>query len=214
MERPIKSKTMKMPYSVHIRYLCFGGKMKYLNSMWQMIIKSNEEEDTIRKESQEDHFNRTEKYMKEIEESISEYWKYFETIKDKMPPKMYKFFKNYSLHDGFVTSINMQDNNSFWQFSKINDIRKLNRPTIEIQVIQRWDKKRLFVLRYNDVIDVRIDFPHKNPYNFFSKYGFGDWVFDELTEIENGYFRHEIVLRSAYSISIDFKKFNSKIIEI
>ncbi|MCL2633804.1 MAG: DUF4085 domain-containing protein [Oscillospiraceae bacterium] len=117
-----------------------------------------------------------------------EYYKYFDTIKDKLPKN---FINLYNKNDGFHDSI----------IKKIS-IENMRLKSCEVKFTLRINEVD-YILAYKNVIGFEVDIPPEEN-------GLFGWGYDELELLDNGYFEHRILCDINSEFKITFKKLSIK----
>lgn len=156
-----------------------------------------------------DYQNAHEEWMK----NLNEYAKQLESLENKLSKKNFNFFTNESLHDGKIISINIIDALAE-RIKQRKPYKNIHNPlTIEIQVIN-YEENKVYFLKYASIRKMKFDFPSESPLFWNVGSGLEDWGYDELTMIDEEYFKHEILLSSGSGMLIEFKKFTYKVKKI
>lgn len=143
-----------------------------------------------------------------FENTIDEYHEQFEKLKSRLTLKTYNFFKKNSLHDTKIISIKLVDNYNM-QIAEVSNPKSIKQPISMILEVINGFSDYIFILKYTNII--RFSFNHsleKSPYKHLHN-GFGDIGYDELTEKDNQYFKHEFLFSTGNILEIEFKKINA-----
>lgn len=138
--------------------------------------------------------------------SVVEYIAQLEGLKSKLSARNYNFFRNDSLHDGYVTDFIITNQNAAKMKTegRYRDIKILLRPIIiKLEVLSR---EYVYSLIFSKVSRFSIDSPVEDLLPGSS--GFGDWGYAELTEVEDKVLRYEVLFSSGTTILIEFIGFS------
>jgi len=123
-----------------------------------------------------------------------------------MNQKNYEFFRFFSLHDGYVVNISIQNKNAQEMKEKglYRGTRYQKRP-IKV-IIEVLFGESIYYLNFSKVTRFKIDSPRDDMLPGSS--GLGDWGYDELTEIDIKTFRYEVLFSSGAIVLIEFSGFS------
>ncbi len=136
---------------------------------------------------------------------VDEYAMQLERLQPKLSARNYRFFRHDSLHDGYVTSVIVTDENAARtkEAGRYIDVRRQARPvTVTLEVLSR---KYAYTLKFAKVSKISLESPHADALPGSSE--FGDWGYAELTEIAEGTLRYEILFVSGTVLLIEFASF-------
>lgn len=139
------------------------------------------------------------------------YREQLEALRPRLSKKAWTFFYGATkhgvvLHDATLVSLVIGD---AVDLSKEFNTRIKNKlhTTVTIQVLT-YDQKRLYKLRYTGVFAVHFDFPSDQPFYDWKADRISDWLYDELTGVDENSLRHEILFASGSTLRIDFRHFS------
>lgn len=136
---------------------------------------------------------------------VDEYVMQLERLQPKLSARNYRFFRYDSLHDGYVTSVIITDENAVRtkKAGRYIDVRRQARPvTVVLEVLSR---EYAYTLKFAKVSKFSLNSPHADALPGSSE--FGDWGYAELTGIAEGTFRYEILFASGTILLIEFASF-------
>lgn len=130
-------------------------------------------------------------------------------LRPRLPDDVWTFFDTVSLHDGTLLALRVGDDIDK-RFPTYRSILVNKRQlSAELEVLNH-DETRLFALRYERLHRVAFDFPTAAPWYFRSadrgSNPIDDWMFDELTGVDEKALRHEVVFSSGAALLLDFEK--------
>lgn len=145
--------------------------------------------------------------MEEWNRNLEKYRQQLSGIVPMLGVQAQRFFRVVSLHDGTLTRMEVGDQidnvESTWQSRNVNS-RKI---AVRLQVLTA-DGDRIFKLEYKKVTRVGLSFPGEALFPAGKWPNFGDWGYDELSEVRSGAFRHEVLFSSGATIVIEFERFS------
>jgi len=146
---------------------------------------------------------------KQWDENVENYREALTAILPKMNPHARRFFRDMSLHDGTLTLTELgdriDDTDGNWQRGDV----KHRKTDVRLRVLSA-EGDFIFTLQYKKVTRVEVRFPGEVLFPAGRWPNFGDWGYDELAEVEEGIFRHEVLFSSGATILIEFARFSFK----
>lgn len=145
--------------------------------------------------------------MEDWDLSLERYRQQLNAILPKLSARTRWFFRTVSLHDGTLTRMEVGDQidnvESTWEGGNVNS-RKTG---VRLNVLSA-EGDQTFKLEYKHVSRVDLRFPGETLFPAGRRPNFGDWGYDELSEVGDGIFRHEVLFSSGATILIEFEKFS------
>lgn len=142
------------------------------------------------------------------EDSIAEYVDQLESLQPKLSARNYSFFRYHSLHDGCVVEMRVIDRNAAKMRAEgryhINPMLR-SPAVVEIEVLAG---EFVYMLTFSKVSRLIIKSPTEDTMPGWG--GFGDWGYDELTEVGDRIFRYEVLFISGTTLLIEFAGFRYK----
>ncbi len=140
------------------------------------------------------------------DKKLKEYAKHLEKLKPKLSKRNFEFFQK-GLHDAQLISFTVGDglHLDLENNEKIN-VNSFDRTLVEMKLISKWFDA-IYDLKYKKVSKAVFDFPSEKPLFWGIGGDIGDWGHDELTQIDEKIFRHEILFSSGTMILVEFEKF-------
>jgi hypothetical protein len=145
--------------------------------------------------------------------NLAAYRRHLEKLKPRLSKQIYRFVTKESLHDGRLISFNVSDNLDFDIDEEKRFDRNSRKTGVSMKVLN-YEQDALFLMRYTKVKRVLFDYPTDNPLFEQEKDFIGDWGYDEFSEVDGDYLRHEVLFSSGTTILIKFKHFTYKRIRI
>jgi len=141
------------------------------------------------------------------EEARQEYARQLEQLQPRLSEKAYRFFSGESLHDGRLLNFRVGDSlNHNIHGSEKFDINA-HQVSVEMSVLGA-NLDVFYILRYAQAKRVLFDYPSDQPLFQHEGGHIGDWGYDELTAVDDSFFRHEVLFASGTTILIEFKDFS------
>lgn len=110
------------------------------------------------------------------------------------------------MHDGRIVSFNVGEGIDLdYEKEETFSLEEFSETKVQIEVLEAYFEE-IYLLKYEQVQKVVFDFPTNNP--LFWGNTIGDWGYDELSAMENDYYRHEVLFSSGAIILIEFQKFS------
>jgi hypothetical protein len=145
--------------------------------------------------------------FEESERSLKLYAEDLEKLRSQLGENNFNFFKE-GLHDGRIISFNVGEGIDLdYEREGAFTIAEFSETKVKIEVLEAYFEE-IYSLKYEQIQKVVFDFPSDKP---LWGYSIGDWGYDEISAIENGYFRHEILFSSGAIILIEFQNFSFQI---
>ncbi len=140
----------------------------------------------------------------ETKRRFKEYEQQLEKLRARLGEENFNFFKN-GLHDGRVITFSVGEGIDLdYEKEETFSLDEFSETKVQIEVLEAYFEE-IYSLKYEQVQRVIFDFPTETP--LFGGYSLNDWGYDEVSAIENDYFRHEILFSSGTTILIEFQKF-------
>jgi len=131
------------------------------------------------------------------------YSKQLESLRDRVDQAAFSFFQEADIHDGHLVSIQIFDGK---QVTWNNELPSFNfNPVSVTLIIQNHHRTLQWSLRYTGVRRTLVDFPSGQPTFYSEGEGFNDIGYDELTEANHEFLRHEILFSSGACILLEFQ---------
>jgi hypothetical protein len=139
---------------------------------------------------------------------LEKYSQELKAILARHPADFRSFFEAADVHDGELLSCNILDG------GRIPSANEKPRPwnnetpfpvAVELEVLEATGKVS-WKLRYSLCRRAAIDFPTDSPLFHTEGHGFGDWGYHELSDLGNGFLRHEVLFASGSTILVEFKE--------
>ena len=132
-----------------------------------------------------------------------EYRQELEETSVKTHPQAYEFFKTGERHDGRLISFTVGDaiNHDVHGPTKF-DINSRD-TTVEIKLLSPY-LNTLYTLSYSGVRKAVFDYPSDDPLFHYEGGRIDDWGYDEVTAVDEGFLRHEVLFSSGTTILIEF----------
>jgi hypothetical protein len=146
---------------------------------------------------------------KKWENSIVEYEKQFEGLKNRIGLANFDFFKKYSLHDSKLISLELLDMNNNNGLSKV----LLKQPTCVTIKISSGYNEGIFIIEYQNVITLNINYSVNNQLFKNICDGLGNIGYDEITKLENNFIKQEFLFSTGSSIEIVFGKIKAYVLK-
>lgn len=144
--------------------------------------------------------------MEEWDRNLERYRQQLNAILPKLGTRARQFFRSVSLHDGTLTRMEVGDQidnvGSTWKGGNVN-----SRKTGVRLIVLSAKGDQTFKLEYEDVSRVDLRFPGEKLFPAGRWPNFGDWGYDEISEVRDGVFRHEVLFSSGGTILTEFEKF-------
>jgi len=142
---------------------------------------------------------------KKWENVIDEYNTQFENIKTRLSVSTYEYFKQYSFHDSKLISLNVLDINNFDKSAK-EDIKQPLGASLKISSGYSED---IYIIEYKNVIKLNIIYSNKNQlFDYFCD-SLGVIGYDELTDKDGSYLKHEFLFSTGSTIELVCKEINA-----
>jgi len=142
----------------------------------------------------------------EWDRNLERYRQQLNAILPKLGTRARQFFRSVSLHDGTLTRMEVGDQidnvESTWEGGNVN-----SRKTGVRLIVLSAEGDQTFKLEYKDISRVELSFPGEKLFPAGRWPNFGDWGYDEVSEVCDGVFRHEVLFSSGATILIEFEKF-------
>jgi hypothetical protein len=145
---------------------------------------------------------------RKFEESARQYRLQWEELMPRLTESACTFFGEVSLHDGTLLALKVGDD-IYRRFPTYkNRLTNRRQLIVEIQAMN-YEETRLYSIRYERLRRVAFDFPTAEPwYMRFSDPGsnpIDDWMFDELTAVDDQVLSHEVLFSSGTTLRIEFE---------
>jgi hypothetical protein len=141
--------------------------------------------------------------------AAAEYQSQLDALDSRVSPTAFEFFSDPNVHDGEIL-----------EFAVRNDSRTVpldsppwgrqpppteHHPVKANLTILDESNKYVWHLSYRNVRCVLTDWPSTEPLFYADGDGLGAWGYHELTDADNGFLRHEILLATGGTILLEFK---------
>ncbi|MEL6675029.1 MAG: hypothetical protein AAFR61_22670 [Bacteroidota bacterium] len=140
--------------------------------------------------------------------NLERYWLQLHAVKNRLSPAKQKFFFEVNLHDGKLLAINTRlvHGDNKW----INQHTEGGHTMVELIVVDK-EETHAYRIHYHGVQVFQVDFPSSEPLFYEASTGIGTWGYDELTPLEKGQWRHEILCSSGGTLLIEFSLFHYQV---
>ena len=126
-----------------------------------------------------------------------------ESFKDRLEDDVYSFFREARIHDGQLDTFSVSDGN---HADYRSDPPILNPHPVSVSsTIRSSDGTTTWVLNYSKIKCISLDFPSSEPLFHSDGEGFNDIGYHELTDLGQGFYRHEILFSSGSTILVEFQ---------
>ncbi len=132
--------------------------------------------------------------------AVSEYHKQFEGLKSRLPADVYEIYKQYSLHDSKIVSLEAVNHSPIKRSNKLKRSNKSICVTLKISI-----DDNILIFEYKNVTDINFKYSVENQKFEDINDDLGYIGYDELTEKNKNYLRHEFLLSTGNIIEIIFK---------
>lgn len=145
--------------------------------------------------------------FEDSEKKFKEYAKQLEKLRPKLNKRNFEFFQK-GLHDAQLISFSSGDGLDLdLESSKPLSLKSFSGETlVKMKLISKWFDA-IYDLKYKKVSKAVFDFPSNEPLFWGIGSDIGDWGYDELSQVDEKIFRHEILFSSGTTILIEFEKF-------
>ena len=139
---------------------------------------------------------------------LEKYSKELKVLLARQTPDVRSFFETADVHDGELLSCRIVDGGRVpsasekprpWNYSAPHPV------VVELEVLEATGKAS-WNLRYSQCRRASIDFPTEDPLFHTDGHGFGDWGYDEFSDVGKGFLRHEVLFASGSTILVEFKE--------
>lgn len=126
--------------------------------------------------------------------AVARYWKQLEKLLTTLDARSQRFFRNVSLHDGWVLGISLGTG------------RRGRSMTLTMEV-EAPEQDRVYQLGYDELS--RFELNRVGEQVLFDERDqvFGTWGYDELTLLPSGAYRHEVLFSSGTTLLVEFRRF-------
>jgi hypothetical protein len=148
---------------------------------------------------------------RQYEEAFAAYARELESLRHRLTPEAFDFFRNADVHDGRLTHLRIRDFDPSAPRPAACDADgtacDVNggdhrwegpyRVAVELAVWTRAERGEIeWTLRYSGLRRILVDFPTESPLFFDPGGGFEDWGYHELSDAGDGFLRHEVLFSS------------------
>lgn len=143
----------------------------------------------------------------EWQRAIDKYLSQLENLRERLSIETFRFFSGDDLHDGELLEISVVDGS---RPAPLHAPRRpwlspRNHPVKAVVTALDANEKYVWVLSYENVRRILVDYPSDAPLFHSEGEGFGDWAYHELTDADGGFLRHEILFATGATLLLEFK---------
>ena len=149
------------------------------------------------------------------DENAAAYVDELDSLRGRVPPDVFDFFKSADVHDGALIHLRIRDfdpsaprpggepdetgsDDGPWEGPYLL--------TVELIVCNSDDRfDTQWTLIYGHIRRILVDFPTASPLFFDPGGGFEDWGYHELSDAGDGFLRHEVLFASGSVVLIEFR---------
>jgi hypothetical protein len=130
------------------------------------------------------------------------YRRELETLRNRVPPRVFSFFSEADVHDGELLEFAVTDGSRPAPLGRPKRRWRAKRLPVVVllRVLDSWDRF-VWTLRYTGVRRVETRYAADE-----WDHGFDDWGYHELTDAGDGFLRHEILFASGSILLVEFKR--------
>jgi len=146
------------------------------------------------------------------EAAFKEYQGQLEKLRSRFAPHVFDFFAHADIHDGELIKLNVIDGSRPAPLGKPSRrwTNQKNHPVrVDLTILDAHDKL-VWELSYSSLRRVLVDFPSDEPLFYSDGDGFNDIGYQELTDCENGFYRHEILFSTGANLLFEFRNVEVK----
>ena len=145
----------------------------------------------------------------EFQMKADQYRQQLEPLLSRVPAGAREFFANESLHDGTLLGLRAGDDTRQAFRSLRTRIGNDRRFAVEIDALN-YEETRLYTFKYDRIHRFVFDFPSSAPwYMRYQDRGsnpIDDWMYDELTAVDEVVLRHEVLFSSGTTLLVEFEQ--------
>ena len=151
------------------------------------------------------------------DENLAAYLAELESLRERLAPDVFAFFRDADVHDGALVHLQIRDFDPLaprdtQPIEVADDASDLGpwegpyRVTVEMRVATSDAiRDTEWTVRYARMRRVMIDFPSESPLFYRPGDGFEDWGYHELTDVGDGFLRHEVLFASGSIVLVEFR---------
>jgi hypothetical protein len=149
------------------------------------------------------------------DENAAAYVGELDSLRERLPPDVFDFFKNADVHDGALQHLRIRDFDPLSPSpadepddAESDDGPREGRYQVTVELIvctsdERFDTQ--WTLLYGHIRRILVDFPTASPLFFDPGGGFEDWGYHELSDVGDGFLRHEVLFSSGAVVLLEFR---------
>ena len=134
---------------------------------------------------------------------LKAYMDQLELLRPRLSKRAHQFFSTVSLHDGTLLSLSVGDAVD----AQLPDSQSLSRNARKTKVVIKvlnYEQDSLYTLRFDGISRLLIDAPIANEVRPV----IDDFLYAELTAVDESHLRYEILFSSGTTVAIEFKRFS------
>jgi len=152
------------------------------------------------------------------DENLATYLAELESLRGRLAPAVFRFFRDADVHDGSLVHLLMRDfdplaarpvdsmDDDDRDGTDLGPWEGPYRVTFEMRVATSDDARDTeWTLRYAHIRRILVDFPTDTPLFFDPGGGFEDWGYHELSDAGDGFLRHEVLFSSGAIVLLEFR---------
>ena len=153
------------------------------------------------------------------EEAFAAYARELESLRHRLSPDVFEFFRSADVHDGALMHLRIRDFDPLAPRPAACDAGDCDvsgeaprwegpyRVSVELTVWTRAERGEAeWTLRYSGLRRILVDFPSDAPLFFDPGRGFEDWGYHELSDAGDGFLRHEVLFSSGAIVLFEFRE--------